>query len=48
MCKNREITILLILQDWWNVTNYASFYRTWNIIVHDWLYEYIYTVSAYQ
>ncbi|XP_037075343.1 sterol O-acyltransferase 1-like [Pollicipes pollicipes] len=29
--------------DWWNVTNYASFYRTWNIVVHDWLYEYIYS-----
>ncbi|XP_037075008.1 sterol O-acyltransferase 1-like [Pollicipes pollicipes] len=33
----------MFYQDWWNVTNYASFYRTWNIVVHDWLYEYIYS-----
>ncbi|XP_043206525.1 sterol O-acyltransferase 1-like isoform X1 [Amphibalanus amphitrite] len=36
----------MFYQDWWNVTNYASFYRTWNIVVHDWLYEYIYTDVA--
>lgn len=30
------------LQDWWNSTSYARFYRTWNCVVHDWLYEYVY------
>ncbi|KAG7163180.1 Sterol O-acyltransferase 1-like [Homarus americanus] len=29
-------------QDWWNSTSYARFYRTWNCVVHDWLYEYVY------
>lgn len=28
--------------DWWNSTSYQKYYRTWNTIVHDWLYAYIY------
>jgi len=28
--------------DWWNSTNYSNYFRTWNIVVHDWLYTYIY------
>ncbi len=28
--------------DWWNSTSYNMYYRTWNTLVHDWLYEYIY------
>ncbi|CAG0918172.1 unnamed protein product, partial [Notodromas monacha] len=28
--------------DWWNSTSYTRYYRKWNIVVHDWLYEYIY------
>lgn len=28
--------------DWWNCTNYSNYYRTWNIVVHEWLYFYIY------
>ena len=29
-------------QDWWNSSTYASYYRTWNVVVHDWLYTYVY------
>lgn len=29
-------------QDWWNSTSYANYYRTWNVVVHDWLYYYVY------
>ncbi|KYM93067.1 Sterol O-acyltransferase 1, partial [Atta colombica] len=29
-------------KDWWNSTTYHMFFRTWNVIVHDWLYTYIY------
>lgn len=32
----------LILQDWWNSTSFANYYRTWNVVVHDWLYYYGY------
>ncbi|XP_001605991.1 sterol O-acyltransferase 1 [Nasonia vitripennis] len=32
----------LFYKDWWNCTSYDAYYRTWNIIVHDWLYAYIY------
>ena len=32
----------LFIQDWWNSTSFASYYRTWNVVVHDWLYTYIY------
>ncbi|XP_077289750.1 sterol O-acyltransferase 1-like [Arctopsyche grandis] len=28
--------------DWWNQKGYSSFFRTWNIVVQDWLYAYIY------
>lgn len=29
-------------QDWWNCTTYRAYYRTWNVVVHDWLYTYVY------
>jgi sterol O-acyltransferase len=28
--------------DWWNATYFGTYYRKWNIIVHDWLYYYVY------
>ena len=34
--------LVLFWQDWWNSSSYAGFYRTWNCVVHDWLYEYVY------
>lgn len=30
------------MQDWWNATSFPDYYRTWNVVVHDWLYAYIY------
>jgi sterol O-acyltransferase len=30
-------------EDWWNCTNFSQYYRKWNIIVHEWLYYYIYS-----
>ncbi|XP_012526627.1 sterol O-acyltransferase 1 [Monomorium pharaonis] len=32
----------LFYKDWWNSTTYHEYYRTWNLVVHDWLYTYIY------
>lgn len=32
----------MFYKDWWNATSFAGYYRTWNIVVHDWLYTYIY------
>lgn len=32
----------MFYQDWWNSSTYASYYRTWNVVVHDWLYTYVY------
>ena len=32
----------LFYKDWWNSTTYRTYYRTWNVVVHDWLYTYIY------
>ncbi|XP_034955750.2 sterol O-acyltransferase 2 [Zootoca vivipara] len=29
-------------KDWWNSTSFSTYYRTWNVVVHDWLYYYIY------
>ena len=32
----------LFYEDWWNVKDFASYYRKWNIVVHEFLYYYIY------
>ncbi|KAK5641512.1 hypothetical protein RI129_010059 [Pyrocoelia pectoralis] len=32
----------LFYEDWWTSTCYSRYYRTWNCIVHDWLYNYVY------
>lgn len=32
----------MFYKDWWNSTSYSNYYRTWNVVVHDWLYYYIY------
>uniref|UniRef100_A0A0N5AZ98 O-acyltransferase n=1 Tax=Syphacia muris TaxID=451379 RepID=A0A0N5AZ98_9BILA len=28
--------------DWWNSKSMAEYYRKWNLVVHEWLYAYIY------
>ncbi|XP_069761956.1 sterol O-acyltransferase 2-like [Narcine bancroftii] len=33
----------MFYKDWWTSTSFANYYRTWNVVVHDWLYSYIYT-----
>jgi len=33
--------------DWWNSTSFNMYYRTWNTLVHDWLYTYIYRDLSY-
>lgn len=32
----------LFYEDWWITTGYLDFFRSWNILVGDWLYTYIY------
>ncbi|XP_013786332.1 sterol O-acyltransferase 1-like [Limulus polyphemus] len=32
----------MFYKDWWNSTSFANYYRTWNVVVHDWLYTYVY------
>nr|XP_008101805.2 PREDICTED: sterol O-acyltransferase 2 isoform X1 [Anolis carolinensis] len=29
-------------KDWWNATSTSAYLRSWNVVVHDWLYCYIY------
>ena len=29
-------------EDWWNCTNFEEYYRKWNMVVHEWLYFYVY------
>lgn len=40
--NNCRLSHFICFQDWWMSTTYSRFYRTWNAIVHDWLYTYIY------
>jgi sterol O-acyltransferase len=35
----------LFYEDWWNVKDFANYYRKWNIVVHEFLYYYIYQDS---
>ncbi|KAG8224224.1 hypothetical protein J437_LFUL002680 [Ladona fulva] len=32
----------MFYKDWWTSSTFATYYRTWNVVVHDWLYTYIY------
>lgn len=32
----------MFYKDWWNAYSFDVFYRSWNVVVHDWLYTYIY------
>jgi sterol O-acyltransferase len=32
----------LFYKDWWNSSSFSNYYRTWNVVVHDWLYSYVY------
>ncbi|XP_014678013.1 PREDICTED: sterol O-acyltransferase 1-like isoform X2 [Priapulus caudatus] len=32
----------MFYKDWWNSTSFSAYYRTWNVVVHDWLYTYVY------
>lgn len=32
----------MFYQDWWNSSSFAEYFKTWNIVVHDWLYAFIY------
>ncbi|KAK4881095.1 hypothetical protein RN001_004414 [Aquatica leii] len=32
----------MFYKDWWTSSTYGRYYRTWNVIVHDWLYTYVY------
>ncbi len=29
-------------EDWWTCTNFEEYYRKWNMVVHEWLYYYVY------
>lgn len=37
----KNISSLRCFQDWWTSSSYPLFFRTWNLVVHDWLYTYI-------
>jgi sterol O-acyltransferase len=30
-------------EDWWTCTNFEEYYRKWNMVVHEWLFSYIYS-----
>ncbi|KAF5291125.1 hypothetical protein FQA39_LY14367 [Lamprigera yunnana] len=32
----------MFYKDWWTSTSFGRYYRTWNVVVHDWLYTYVY------
>ncbi|XP_060051274.1 sterol O-acyltransferase 2 isoform X2 [Erinaceus europaeus] len=32
----------MFYRDWWNSASFSNYYRTWNVVVHDWLYSYVY------
>lgn len=32
----------LFYEDWWTSLEFGTYYRKWNIVVHEWLYYYVY------
>ncbi|GAB1860879.1 Sterol O-acyltransferase 2 [Camponotus japonicus] len=32
----------LFYKDWWNSTSFPMWNRTWNVVIYDWLYTYLY------
>lgn len=32
----------MFYKDWWNQSSFSSYYRTWNVLVQDWLFTYVY------
>uniref|UniRef100_A0A182JE51 O-acyltransferase n=1 Tax=Anopheles atroparvus TaxID=41427 RepID=A0A182JE51_ANOAO len=32
----------MFYRDWWNESTFAGYIRSWNVVVHDWLYTYVY------
>ncbi|XP_044143069.1 sterol O-acyltransferase 2-like [Bufo gargarizans] len=32
----------MFYKDWWNSKSFSNYFRTWNVVVHDWLYYYVY------
>lgn len=40
--QSKTITGSFSLQDWWNSCSFPEYYKKWNVIVHDWLYAFIY------
>lgn len=32
----------MFYEDWWTSSSFKIYYRKWNVVVQDWLYEYIY------
>ncbi|KAF1743660.1 hypothetical protein MXB_1037 [Myxobolus squamalis] len=33
--------------DWWNAPSYSFFYKTWNVVVQDWLRTYVFIELRY-
>ncbi|XP_053685275.1 sterol O-acyltransferase 1 [Sabethes cyaneus] len=36
----------MFYRDWWNASSFPEYIRSWNVVVHDWLYTYIYKDSV--
>uniref|UniRef100_A0A182W9C8 O-acyltransferase n=1 Tax=Anopheles minimus TaxID=112268 RepID=A0A182W9C8_9DIPT len=32
----------MFYRDWWNESTFARYIRSWNVVVHDWLFTYVY------
>ncbi|XP_040196567.1 sterol O-acyltransferase 2-like [Rana temporaria] len=32
----------MFYKDWWNATSFSNYFRTWNVMIHDWLFYYVY------
>ena len=49
LIRKSQLTVydVFTFKDWWNSNSFASYYRMWNVVVHDWLYAYIYRDALY-
>ena len=42
VCSLAVVMASCPMQDWWNCESYATYYRKWNVPIHDWLHAYLF------
>lgn len=42
-----KLTLCKFYSDWWNSTDWATYYRRWNFVVHNFIHRYFFSLCVY-